>query len=133
MQSFSPSRRGSLAAADETAIRRFAETMQPDVILHLAVLSDTGYCQQHPEESRRANVELACLDGKGCTGHRGQADLIQLGSGVRRCGPARPPARNAAALPANTYGQHKLEAEERVLALCPEAVLLRARGCTICR
>ena len=28
--------------------------------------------------------------------------------------------------PANTYGQHKLEAEERVLALCPEAVLLRA-------
>ena len=28
--------------------------------------------------------------------------------------------------PANTYGQHKLEAEERILALCPEAVLLRA-------
>ena len=27
--------------------------------------------------------------------------------------------------PANTYGQHKLKAEERVLALCPEAVLLR--------
>lgn len=50
--------RGSLAAADETAIRRFAETVQPDVILHLAALSDTGYCQQHPEESQRANVEL---------------------------------------------------------------------------
>ena len=28
--------------------------------------------------------------------------------------------------PANTYGRHKLEAEERILALCPEAVLLRA-------
>ena len=50
--------RGSLAAADESAIRRFVETVQPDVILHLAALSDTGYCQQHPEESRRANVEL---------------------------------------------------------------------------
>ena len=50
--------RGSLAAADESAIRRFAETVQPDVILHLAALSDTGYCQQHPEESQRANVEL---------------------------------------------------------------------------
>ncbi|MDR3805972.1 MAG: sugar nucleotide-binding protein, partial [Faecalibacterium sp.] len=50
--------RGSLAAADETAIRRFVETVQPDVILHLAALSDTGYCQQHPEESQRANVEL---------------------------------------------------------------------------
>lgn len=50
--------RGSLAAADESAIRRFAENVQPDVILHLAALSDTGYCQQHPEESQRANVEL---------------------------------------------------------------------------
>jgi len=39
--------RGSLAAADESAIRRFVETVQPDVILHLAALSDTGYCQ-HP-------------------------------------------------------------------------------------
>ena len=38
--------RGSLAAADESAIRRFAETMQPDVILHLAALSDTVYCQR---------------------------------------------------------------------------------------
>lgn len=50
--------RGSLAAADESATRRFVETVQPDVILHLAALSDTGYCQQHPEESRRANVKL---------------------------------------------------------------------------
>lgn len=50
--------RGSLAAADESDIRRFVETVQPDVILHLAALSDTGYCQQHPEESRRANVKL---------------------------------------------------------------------------
>ena len=50
--------RGSLAAANESAIRRFVETVQPDVILHLAALSDTGYCQQHPEESQRANVEL---------------------------------------------------------------------------
>ena len=37
--------RGSLAAADESAIRRFVEAVQPDVILHLAALSDTGYCQ----------------------------------------------------------------------------------------
>ena len=34
--------RGSLAAADESDIRRFAETVQPDVILHLAALSDTS-------------------------------------------------------------------------------------------
>ena len=75
--------RGSLAAADETTIRRFAETVQPDVILHLAATSGgIPACQRR----------TACLDGKSCTGHRGQTDLIQLGSGVRRCDPARPPA-----------------------------------------
>ena len=118
--------RGSLAAADESAIRRFVETVQPDVILHLAALSDTGYCQQHPEESQRANVELPIWMAKAAqdTG----AKLISFSSdqvyaGVTQSGPL---PETLPLSPANTYGQHKLEAEERVLARCPEAVLLRA-------
>ena len=118
--------RGSLAAADETAIRRFAETVQTDVILHLAALSDTGYCQQHPEESRRANVELPVWMAKAArdTG----AKLISFSSDQVYAGVTQPgPLPETLPLsPANTYGQHKLEAEEQVLALCPEAVLLRA-------
>lgn len=118
--------RGSLAAADESAIRRFAETVQPDVILHLAALSDTGYCQQHPEESQRANVELPIWMAKAAqdTG----AKLISFSSDQVYAGVTQPgPLPETLPLsPANTYGQHKLKAEERVLALCPEAVLLRA-------
>lgn len=91
--------RGSLAAADESAIRRFVETVQPDVILHLAALSDTGYCQQHPEESQRANVELPIWMAKAAQDT--EAKLISFSSdqvyaGVTQPGP---PARNAAALP----------------------------------
>ena len=118
--------RGSLAAADESAIRRFAETVQPDVILHLAALSDTGYCQQHPEESQRANVELPIWMAKAAqdTG----AKLISFSSDQVYAGVTQPgPLPETLPLsPANTYGRHKLEAEERVLALCPDAVLLRA-------
>ena len=118
--------RGSLAAADESAIRRFVETVQPDVILHLAALSDTGYCQQHPEESRRANVELPVWMAKAAqdTG----AKLISFSSDQVYAGVTQPgPLPETLPLsPANTYGQHKLEAEEQVLALCPDAVLLRA-------
>ena len=118
--------RGSLAAADESAIRRFVETVQPDVILHLAALSDTGYCQQHPEESQRANVELPVWMAKAArdTG----AKLISFSSDQVYAGVTQPgPLPETLPLsPANTYGRHKLEAEERVLALCPEAVLLRA-------
>lgn len=118
--------RGSLAAADESDIRRFVETVPPDVILHLAALSDTGYCQQHPEESRRANVELPIWMAKAArdTG----AKLISFSSDQVYAGVTQPgPLPETLPLsPANTYGRHKLEAEERVLALCPEAVLLRA-------
>ncbi len=118
--------RGFLAAATEEEVIRFAAQVQPDVILHLAALSDTGYCQQHPEESQRANVELPIQLAKAArdTG----AKLISFSSDQVYAGVTQPgPLPETLPLsPANTYGQHKLEAEERVLALCPEAVLLRA-------
>ena len=114
--------RGSLAAADESAIRRFVETVQPDVILHLAALSDTGYCQQHPEESQRANVELPIWMAKAAqdTG----AKLISFSSDQVYAGVTQPgPLPETLPLsPANTYGQHKLEAEERGVSWVREVV-----------
>ncbi|MBR5183278.1 MAG: sugar nucleotide-binding protein, partial [Bacteroidales bacterium] len=29
---------------------------RPDIILHLAAISDTGYCENHPQESMLVNV-----------------------------------------------------------------------------
>ena len=55
--------RGSLRApADESVIRRFVETVQPDVILHLAALSDTGYCQNSTRRNPGVPT-LNCLSG----------------------------------------------------------------------
>ena len=105
---------GSLAAADESAIRRFVETVQPDVILHLAALSDTGYCQQHPEESQRANVELPIWMAKAAqdTG----AKLISFSSDQVYAGVTQPgPLPETLPLsPANTYGRHKREVVEQL-------------------
>ena len=50
--------KGMLAAADETAVAELVWHEQPDVILHTAAISDTGYSEKHPEESYRANVQL---------------------------------------------------------------------------
>ena len=47
-----------LRTADETAVRRFITAARPDAIVHTAALSNTQVCQQHPEESFRANVLL---------------------------------------------------------------------------
>ena len=118
--------RGFLAAADETALRQFVEEHRPDCILHTAALSDTGYCAAHPEESYRANVLVPEWLAKAAqdTG----AKLIafssdQVYSGITQPGPL---PETLELHPTNIYGQHKLEMEQRVLARCPAAVLLRA-------
>lgn len=118
--------RGFLAAADEAALRQFVEAHRPDCILHTAALSDTGYCAAHPEESYRANVLVPEWLAKAAqdTG----AKLLAFSSDQVYAGVSQPgPLPETLELhPANVYGQHKLEMEQRVLAHCPEAVLLRA-------
>lgn len=102
------------------------EQEHPDVILHTAAVSDVGYCEHHPEESHRANVLLPLWVAEAA--RRTGAKLLafssdQVYTGMTGDGPFDETARLS---PANVYGRHKLEGEERVLGLLPEAVLLRA-------
>lgn len=118
--------RGFAATADETAVRSLIAQEKPDIILHTAALSNTGYCAEHPEESLRANVLLPEWVAKAAT--ETGAKLLafssdQVYAGCKKSGPL-PEALSLS--PANVYGCHKLEMEQRVLAACPSAVLLRA-------
>ena len=118
--------RGFLCTADEAAIRAQVETLRPDVILHTAALSDTGYCAQHPAEAYRANVELPVWLARAA--QQTKAKLVafssdQVYAGTKQQGPL---SEALDLHPANIYGQYKLEAEQRVLDLCPDSVHLRA-------
>lgn len=118
--------RGFLCTADEAAIRAQVETLCPDVILHTAALSDTGYCARHPAEAYRANVELPVWLARAA--RQTGAKLVafssdQVYAGVQQPGPL---PETLVLRPANIYGQYKLEAEQRVLDLCPDSVHLRA-------
>ena len=118
--------KGFLRTADEAAIRAQVETLHPDMILHTAALSDTGYCAQHPAEAYRANVELPVWLAQAArqTGAKLTAfSSDQVYAGVQQQGPL---PETLALHPANIYGQYKLEAEQRVLDLCPDSVHLRA-------
>ena len=117
---------GFAAAAEESAVRRLIDREHPDVIVHAAALSNTAFCAAHPEESYRANVLLPEWVAKGAaeTGAKLLAfSSDQVYAGVQSEGPL-PEALSLS--PTNVYGQHKLEAEARVQAVCPGAVLLRA-------
>ncbi len=118
--------RGMLAQAAEEEVLRFVQQVQPDCVLHTAALSDTGYCEQHPEESYRANVELPLWLARAA--RRTGAGLVLFSSDQVYAGlPGEGPwAEDVPLQPANVYGRHKLLAEQRVLDLLPQAVCLRA-------
>ena len=118
--------KGMLAAANEAAVADVVRREQPDVILHTAALSDTGYSEKHPEESYRANVQLPLWMARAA--RENGAKLVafssdQVYAGLNERGPF---AEDMPLSPANVYGRHKLEAEQRVLDALPGAVLLRA-------
>lgn len=118
--------KGFLCTATETEVLTQTRARDPDVILHTAALSDTGYCAQHPAEAYRANVELPVWLARAA--QQTKAKLVafssdQVYAGTKQQGPL-PEALDLH--PANIYGQYKLEAEQRVLELCPDSVHLRA-------
>ena len=118
--------KGMLASADEAAVAALIHCEQPEIILHTAAISDTGYSEQHPEESYRANVLLPLWMARAA--REVGAKLVcfssdQVYAGLSDVGPF---AEDTSLSPANVYGRHKLEAEQRVLDTLPEAVLLRA-------
>ena len=118
--------KGFLAMADEAAVRQVLLEQRPDAILHMAALSDTGYCARHPDEARRANVELPVWIARAaaeCGAKLVAFSSDQVYAGVEQHGPL---PETLELHPSNEYGRGKLEMEQQVQAVCPEAVLLRA-------
>lgn len=115
-----------LDITDTISVERYLLEQAPQVVVHLAALSNTWYCEQHPDESYLVNVEgvrnLAAAAA--CNG----AKLILFSSDQVYNGNCESGALNedVAVTPENVYGRHKLEAEQRALELCPSAVALRA-------
>ena len=117
---------GEMDITDVVSVERYCMEEVPDVVVHLAAISNTGYCEQHPEESSRVNVEGTC--NMALASARCGAKLVffssdQVYNGNRESGLL---TEDIAVAPENVYGRHKLEAEQRVLGICPETVALRA-------
>ena len=114
----------SLRNATEDEVRRIIEENDIHTIIHTAAISDIGTCQNNPEASYTANVQLPVYLAKASAGRK----LIcfssdQVYSGLEHNGPYA----EDTVKPANIYAQHKLEMEQRVLDLDPDAVMLRSQ------
>lgn len=110
-----------------TGLIHFIQTACPDIIINAAAISDIRTCENHPEASYAANVKLPEVLAKAA--RQSGAKLISFSSdqvytGCRDHGPYQ--ENSVLSAPANLYARHKLEAEQRVLNILPDAVLLRA-------
>lgn len=115
-----------LDITDAASVERYLLEQAPQVVVHLAALSNTWYCEQNPDESYLVNVEGVC--NLATAAARNGVKLILFSSDQVYNGNLESGAldEDVAVAPENVYGRHKLEAEQRALELCPSAVALRA-------
>ena len=110
----------------EEAVEEFIHKNKPDVILHLAAISDTGYCETHPDESYLVNVVGVENLAKSAARHDSKLIFFssdQVYNGNLESGLL---SEDMPVCPENHYGRHKLLAEERAVTICPDCVALRA-------
>ena len=113
----------SLRETTEDEVKRIVEESGVDTIIHTAAISDIGACQANPEASYIANVLIPVYLAKASK----EIKLIcfssdQVYSGCEEEGPYS----EDLVKPNNIYAEHKLEMEQRVLDIAPDAVMLRA-------
>ena len=115
-----------LDITDRESVDSYFMLHSPDVVVHLAALSNTGYCEHHPDESYSVNVEGAANVARAAALCR--AKLVFFSSDQVYNGNLESGLLNEdmPVAPENVYGRHKLEAEERVLYFNLDTVVLRA-------
>ncbi len=113
----------SLKNASEDQVRRIILESGADTIIHTAAISDIGECAKNPDLAYEANVNLPIYLAK-CSKDIKlvcfSSDQVYSGS-YEEC-----PYTEDMAKPENLYSQYKLEMENRVLDINPDAVMLRA-------
>ena len=111
---------------DAAAVMQYCRAHKPDVVVHTAAISNTGYCEEHPEESLRVNATAAIGLAEAATEIGAKYIFFssdQIYNGNREQGLLY---EDIDVAPVNHYGRHKLLAEQGIMELLPDAVLLRA-------
>ena len=115
-----------LDITSEEAVENFISRTQPDAILHLAALSNTGYCEEHPQESYLVNVISVENIAKAAAKHGIKLVWFSSDQVYNGCTELGLLSEDTPLKPENHYGRHKLVAEQRALEICSERFALRA-------
>lgn len=112
-----------LDLTDAEAVAVWFRQWSPDGVIHTAALSLPNRCEQHPDLSYAVNVRASETLATLCR-DRG-IPLVFTSTEQVFDGQAAPYDETRLPNPINTYGRHKLEAEQRLWAIYPDATLCR--------
>ena len=108
---------------DFQAIGKMVDRIQPDAIVHLAAISNTQYCHEHPELSEQLNVYTPGQIAEVCARH--SIPFVFASSGQVYSGNQAPYTETDELQPLNAYGQQKVKAEQLVASLNSSACIFR--------
>ena len=95
----------------------------PAAVIHTAALADIDLCQTHPEIARATNVDLTRRVANACTD--AGCKLVFCSTDTIFDGEHAPYDENDPPGPVNFYAETKVEAEQIVARLGPQAVIAR--------
>ena len=114
-----------LDISDPEMVRRDFNRIRPDFVLHCAAISNTGYAQEHPDESRLINLDGTMHIARACAAIGAKLVYMSSDQVYTGCTGSQALTEDLELYPKNVYGMHKLDAEKLVHTIAPDAVGLR--------
>jgi dTDP-4-dehydrorhamnose reductase len=104
-------------------LKKILHDITPDAVIHAAAASQPNFCQEHPQESSRINVEATVNLAAWCS--EKNIPFVFTSSDLVFDGTSPPYGEKTPVSPVNIYGQQKVKAEESVMKLYPPAAICR--------
>ncbi len=115
------SRNISLDSVDE--ILASFEKIRPQLVIHTAGLTNVEECEANPELANHVNIDLAENVAMACA--KLGISLVHISTDHLFSGEAPLVDESHPVAPQNVYGRTKAEAEQRVLEVCPQSLVVR--------
>jgi dTDP-4-dehydrorhamnose reductase len=104
-------------------LKRIFREVKPDAVIHTAAAASPDYCQTNKSESQKMNIDTAANIAGLCADSR--VPLVFTSTDLVFDGLNPPYTEDAPINPVNVYGEQKVLAEKKVLAVYPDTAICR--------
>ncbi len=99
------------------------DRIAPDAMIHTAAAANPNFCQDYPDRSYQINVAASQLLATICA--QANIPFVFTSTDLVFDGTQPPYLETDPVAPINTYGEHKVAAEQAILAADPQAIVCR--------